>query len=122
VRDGIVYGIGRKAVEAFDLESGSHLRTYSLRTPEGAELAGVHQPVILDDTLLISSGTHTFVFDAAGGNLLQVLTGGGPLTYTDGVLMVSGTDNTLRAWRVNQPSVITLPEPVIAATEDLPFT
>lgn len=121
IRDGRVYSITEGAVETYDAHSGAPGRTYPTRTAAGQSASGVHQPVILDDVLIVSSPDLIWVFDLTTGTLLQQLTGGGPLTYTDGYLIAAGTDNALRAWQVNQPAVITPPGPSLAATEDIPF-
>ena len=120
IRNGIVYGIREGGVESFNALTGVAGRVYETRTVSNQPATGIHQPVILDDTLLVSSADTVWTFDLATGALLQRLAGGGPLTYTDGVLLASGSDGTLRTWKVNQPAVVTAP--VMAATEDIPFT
>lgn len=121
IRNGIVYSITAGAVASFDALTGIAGRVYETRTAADQPATGIHQPVILDDTLLISTWDNVWSFELATGTLLQRLTGGGPLTYTDGVLLASGFDGTLRTWKVNQPARID-PQPVLAATEDVLFT
>ncbi|MDB6071456.1 MAG: hypothetical protein JWL81_2627, partial [Verrucomicrobiales bacterium] len=123
IKNGNAYFIGAVSVETYDARTGNPLRTYPTRDAgASAAVMGVHQPIVLEDTLLVSSETMTWVFDLATGTTLQRLAGGGPLTYSDGTLFAVGTDSILRTWKVNQPTRLTPPTASMAATEDVPFT
>lgn len=121
LKNGIAYVIGAAGIETFNALTGTAGRVYPTRGTNNAAVIAVHQPVLLDDTLMVSSENLLWTFDLASGALLQRLTGGGALTYSDGILLASGTDATLRAWKVNQPVRLTGPAPAMAAVEDVPF-
>lgn len=122
LKNGLVYAIGERWVQSYDAATGELRAGYGI--PEGTSLlqgtVNLYQPIVLDDTLLVSSTEYVWIFNLQTGERLQRLSGGGPITYTDGMLLASGPDQTLRAWRVNQPSVLTAPAEPLTATAGLP--
>ncbi len=101
---GVVYAIRDGAVESRNALTGVPGVVYPTRDAQDLEVTAVHQPVVLDDTFLVSSDDTVWIFDLVSGTLLQRLNGGGPLTYTDGVLLAVDDRHTLRTWKVRQPA------------------
>lgn len=123
IKNGTVYAISTKGVETFDARTGTRGRVYPI--PVSPNVAGylINQPIVLDDILICSFGDLICSFDLASGAPLQQFWSGGPdplISYTDGVLLASDKNQTLHAWKVNQPATLTPATPVLAATEDLP--
>lgn len=122
IRNGTAYISGAAGVESFALETGAPGTVFATKGADNLPVMPSFQPVLLEDTLLVSSPDNIWTFDLASGTALQRLTGGGPLTYTDGVLLAVGPDEILRSWKVNQPAVLTAAPAAMAATEDVLFT
>ena len=116
--DEVVYAISPGQVRCFRAADGIELAPYVTLGGDGLPRTGRHQPVVLDDCILISGETETWVFDRATRALLQRLPAGGALTYSDGILMAAGLDGVLRAFAVNQPVVLTPPVEPVVWTED----
>lgn len=121
LRNGIAYIAGATGVETYNAKTGTAGMVYLTTTADNLPTMPFYQPILLDDTLLVSSTDTIWTFNLSTGALLQRLTGGGPLTYTDGVLLATGSDQILRTWKVNQPAVLSLSTPSLAATEDVPL-
>ena len=120
--DGLVYAITPGAVKVYRATDGTELPGYATLGTGGESRTGVHQPVVLDDLVLVSSANETWVFDRATRALKQRLAAGGPLTYADGLLMAAGSDGVVRAFAVNQSPVVTPPAQPLVWTEDVPGT
>ena len=120
IGDGLVYAITHGAVLTYRAEDGTELDRYPTLDAAGAPRNAIHQPLVLDDHLLVSSESETWVFDRQTRILKQRLSAGGPLTYTDGLLYAAGLDGVLRAFAVNQPPVIIPPTEPFVWTEDTP--
>ncbi len=118
--DGVAYAISPGQVRCFRAADGVELAPYVTLGGDGLPRTGRHQPVVLDDCVLVSGETETWVFDRATRALLQRLPAGGALTYSDGILMAAGLDGVLRAFAVNQPVVLTPPVEPVVWTEDQP--
>lgn len=122
IKNGIAYVCTTGMVKSYNALTGAPGRSFPTRNSSGqTDTAGI-QPIVLDDILIAASDTSTWTFDLTSGSVLQRLTGGGAIAYSDGQLIAVGGDKTVRTWTVNQPAVLTPESTAMAATEDLPFS
>lgn len=113
------YAIEADTVRSFALASGAPGPVF--RTGAGTSFANrlIGQPIILNDRLLVSNRTKTWVFNLADGSILQTLDAGGRLSYSDRHLLVAGDDGTLRAFFANVTPSFTaaMPQRIDAGAE-----
>ncbi len=108
VHNGNAYAIHRDGVTAMSLADGVVTANYPTPARPNNYGNGGQQPLLLNDHLLVSSTNATWVFRLADGELVQTIpAGGGILAYSNGHLLVTGSDgglyagNTLHAFRAN---------------------
>ncbi|WP_042725453.1 outer membrane protein assembly factor BamB family protein [Chthoniobacter flavus] len=89
----IVYAISNSDVLAYNAQTGALVATYS--TPDST-LAG--QPLVTNDTLIVSSPTQTFLFNLATQALQQTLPNGGGVSLANHILFVAGGDGVVRSY------------------------
>ena len=96
----VVYAPADSSVLAYS-RTGQYLGSYN------ADSALTTQPIVTDDTLVVASGSETYVFDLCTGNLRQTLPVGGYLSLANGVLYVASGDGQLYAYSAAAPFKIT---------------
>lgn len=108
IHNGNAYATHLNGVSAMSLADGTVTADYPTPARPNNYGRGGQQPLLLNDHLLFSSVTATWVFRLADGNLVQTIpAGGGILAYSNGHLLVTGGDgslyagNTLHAFRAN---------------------
>lgn len=76
----------------------------------------IGQPILMNDRLIISNRSHTWIFNRADGTLLQTLDAGGRLSYSNRHLLIAGDDGMLRCFFANATPTFTgnIPENVNA--------
>lgn len=95
-----VYVLDRLGVQSFDRESGLPGPRYKVLqdvSAIGQRLVG--QPLVLNDHVVISNTSKTWIFDRETAALVQELPAGGLLSYSKGYLVLSGS--RLHAWKAN---------------------
>lgn len=95
VADGVVYAINGGNVEAHSTTDGALLQTYTT----GTSYLTSWQPIVTDDVLIVAS-SETYLFDIATGQLIQTLEGGGYVSLANERLYVTGTDGSIRIYRL----------------------
>jgi outer membrane protein assembly factor BamB len=101
---GKAYAIQGNAVRSYALADGTPGPVFQT---VGSSSSLLDQPVLFNDRLLISDSTKTWVFNLADGRLLQTLSAGGRLSYSNGYLLAAGTDGILRAFLATpQPRLV----------------
>ncbi|HLP75944.1 MAG TPA: PQQ-binding-like beta-propeller repeat protein, partial [Candidatus Paceibacterota bacterium] len=90
VANGIVYAISNNAVAAFSI-SGQFLGTYN------ADTALQNQPIVTQDSLIVSSSAKTYVFDLFTRQLRQTIPAGGRISLANGVLYIATDSGQLIA-------------------------
>jgi hypothetical protein len=96
VANGILYAVSNTTVLAFSQWDGTYLGAYS------ADTTLISQPIVTDDTLLISSTSKTYVFDLQTFSLRQTLPVGGPLSLANAVLYIAAPDSKLYSYSSGQ--------------------
>ena len=92
VANGKVYVISNSEVLILDEKNGARLGAY---TTQDTGLAG--QPVIADDSLVVSSGSATYIFDLASQTLLQTIPFGGNVCVAGGSIYIASTSSNAMA-------------------------
>lgn len=118
IGDGLVYAITPGAVATYRASDGAEMTPLPTQDTAGVSRTAIGQPIILDDHILVSSATETWVIDRGSHATVQRLPAGGPLSYANGVLMVAGQDGVLRAFAVNQPPTLGTPTQTFSWIED----
>jgi kumamolisin len=99
VNNGRVYVISGSEVTILDATSGVSLGILQADTT----LAG--QPVVANDSLIVSSATETYLFSLQTGALVQTIPCGGPVSVAGGTLYLAGSNGTLKAYQSNAPTL-----------------
>jgi len=99
-----VFAVENSVVRSFSLATGKPGPVFDPGIPE--PLTPRQQPIILNDYLIVSSTSRTFIFDIASTELVQSLEGGGNLAYSGGYLAAAAPDETLRAWFAAHPPAL----------------
>jgi len=93
-------------VTAYDENTGTKVGFY----PESAYTA--YQPIVTNDSLIISDDTNTYIYDLASGTLRQTLNVGGHISLANGVLYIASTQGaTVSTYAQATVSSITLTTP-----------
>ncbi len=93
VAGGRAYAIQGKTVASYSLSDGSAGPVATV-----PETIVSEQPLLLMDHLFVASSAKTHIIDPSTSTLVNTLTGGGLLSYSNGYLLAAGTDGNLRAW------------------------
>jgi hypothetical protein len=99
-------------VKAFDAQTGLQLATFTADTTLTSQ-----QPLLTDDSLLVSSSAYTYIFDLSTGQLRQKLNHGGQLTLAQGRLYVAATNGNLYTYDLQPPAPLSS-APDLAAASD----
>ncbi|HSP43913.1 MAG TPA: PQQ-binding-like beta-propeller repeat protein [Luteolibacter sp.] len=125
VHNGNAYAIHRDGVTAMSLADGMVTANYPTPVRPNNHGNGGQQPLLLNDHLLVSSTNATWVFRLADGELVQTIpAGGGILAYSNGHLLVTGSDgglyagNTLQAFRANSAPEFSVEIPTSTIAND----
>ncbi|EDY18225.1 Pyrrolo-quinoline quinone [Chthoniobacter flavus Ellin428] len=94
VADGIVYIIARPGVQAYSATTGALLGTYA--TGDDVGLYG--QPLVTIDTVIVSSSSHTYIFDRATYALRQTIPLGGQASLANNVLYLSNDGGAVHSY------------------------
>ena len=118
VARGIVYSIQGSAVQTHALDTGAPGATYDTDSTITSD-----QALVVNDHLMIGSQANTYIFDLATREVVQTLTGGADLAYSDGYLCTQGSDGTIHAYFANAAPDFTEAMPAAldsgAAADDL---
>ncbi|OYV07356.1 MAG: hypothetical protein CFE26_01460 [Verrucomicrobiales bacterium VVV1] len=98
IADGRVFAIQGNAVRSYALADGSPGLVYQTTSGTGSNDLLIDQPILFNARLVISSESRTWIFNLQNGVLLQTLTVGGRLSYSNGLLLAAGNDGVLRAF------------------------
>lgn len=92
IAQGIVFVIENKQIKTFDANTGGFLGAYEA----GDELVG--QPIITDDSVIVSSHNRTFIFDRANKYQRLILPAGGDLSIANNVLYIGSSSGIVSAY------------------------
>jgi hypothetical protein len=82
-------------VKSYDTATGNLLATYTLT---GETQTPVGQPIVTNDTLIVSSPTKTYIFNLSNQALRQTLPLGGAISLAQGSLYVSSSNGTVQSY------------------------
>ncbi|MCX6873824.1 MAG: choice-of-anchor D domain-containing protein, partial [Verrucomicrobia bacterium] len=115
---GKVYAIQGNAVRSYALANGTPGPVYQTTAVVTWSNLLLDQPLLFNDRLLIADASATWIFNLADGQLLQTLTVGGRLSYSNGYLLAAGGDGTLRAFLATPLPRIVVEQPAGTALTD----
>ena len=102
VANGVVYALSGSNVQAYDTGSGTLLGTYAT-----GDTAIAGQPIVTNDSLIVTSPAKTYVFNLPHFSLFQTLPYGGAASLANRILYLAGPDGILRTYNPStQPSII----------------
>ncbi|MCF7732603.1 MAG: cadherin-like beta sandwich domain-containing protein [Akkermansiaceae bacterium] len=99
ISDGRVFGILGNTVRSYALADGAPGVVYQTDAAAPNNSALLDQPIVFNDRLVVANSSRTWIFNLEDGELLQTLDAGGRLSYSNGYLLVAGSDGTLRAFQ-----------------------
>jgi hypothetical protein len=107
---GLVYAILGPEVKVFDAATGTLAGTFRGM----GDVPLIHQPLLTADTLIVSNGVRTFIFDRATFVKRQTLESGGALSYAAGTLYVVSRylPSTLTTYHVAASEPDPAPDPL----------
>ncbi|YCM43786.1 PQQ-binding-like beta-propeller repeat protein [Verrucomicrobiaceae bacterium 227] len=112
----LVLAIAQNFVVALDRTTGEEIALF-----EAPNQITSIQPLIVNDHLLVSSNSETYVFDLETRELIQTLPVSGHLSYSNGYLILAGEDGRLHAFFANDvPDINTAALPDMV--EDIQFS
>ncbi|EDY18001.1 peptidase M36 fungalysin [Chthoniobacter flavus Ellin428] len=109
--NGIVYAISSGAVIAYDGQTGASVGTY---VTGGSSLIG--QPIVTNDSLIVTSSSATYIFNLQTHALTQTIGNGGLASLANGILYLAGSDGILRTFYPDNMVALALAIPA-SATE-----
>jgi hypothetical protein len=98
---GVIYAISDNTVRAYSI-GGQYVGAYTAATSLS------FQPIVTDDSLLVSSSSATYVFDLFTFALKQTIPVGGYLSLANGVLYVATSGGELYAYSSSQDVTLTV--------------
>jgi hypothetical protein len=101
IANGFIYAISNTQVAAFTT-AGQFVGNYT------ANSSLEFQPIVTDDTLMVSSSSATYVFDLSTFELIQTLPIGGYLSLANGVVYVAAPNGELYAYSSGHDITLTV--------------
>jgi len=95
VADNVIYVILDTQVDSYDAVTGQFISSYTTTS----SINEYSQPIITNDSVIISSLSKVFIFDRFSTVLKHTINEGGFLSLADGVLYISGTGK-VSAWKL----------------------
>ncbi|MCW1886913.1 PQQ-binding-like beta-propeller repeat protein [Luteolibacter flavescens] len=86
-------------VRELSLEDGSLIATHKTDAPSNNNLAG--QPLLLNDHLIVTNASKTWIINREAGETVQTLPYGGVASYSGNKLLLGGSEGHLRAFLAN---------------------
>lgn len=117
VANGIVYALSGSDVKAYNVGTGALVGTYATGSSTIAR-----QPIVTNDSLIVSSSTNTYIFTLGTFTPRQTLSSGGAASLANGVLYLAGSDGVLRTFRPSGMMNITVNVPASATEGSAPLT
>lgn len=119
VADGVVYAIEADHVNAYDALTGRQILVFTAPT----RLLRYSQPIVTDDTLIVSSSSSVYLFDRFSGQLKWTVNEGGWLSLADNVLFIGDdiaiqnvhgwTNSRISAWLLAYPDQTNNAPPIV---------
>lgn len=99
---GVAYVLSGSNVLAYNAATGALVGTYSTGS---SSISG--QPIVTNDSLIVTSSTATYIFDLQTFVLKQTLASGGTASLASGVIFLAGPDGVLRTFYPGGMTTIT---------------
>jgi len=114
---GVVYAITGSDVKAFHAQTGALLATYATGS---TTISG--QPIVTDDSLIVSSPTNTYIFTLGASTPRQTIAQGGHASLANGVLYLASNTGLLRTYRPAGMATLAVTTPASAAEGSAPLS
>ncbi len=118
VANGVVYAISSTgSVNAYNALTGAALGTY---VTGNTGIAG--QPIVTDDSLIVTASSATYIFNLQTHALTQTIASGGIASLANGILYIAGSDGVLRTFHPDNMAAIALTIPASATEGAAPLS